>query len=113
MPRFEFDGERDRFAAKVGYRCNGTRIAGPPRIADEMLASKRQPDECLDIARVASERGKEPLLCLGAEFGAQLSLECRPGAGEALIDPELRIRGDGGAAARLVQEQDLKRCGSC
>ena len=50
MPWFEFDGERDRFAAKVGYRCNGTRIAAPPRVADEMLASNRQPDECLDIA---------------------------------------------------------------
>ena len=111
MPRFEFDGERDRFAAKVGYRCNGTRIAGPPRIADEMLASKRQPDECLDIARVASERGKEPSLSLGAEVGTQVSLECLHGVGETFVDPKLRIRVDRGAAARLVHKQDMKHSG--
>ena len=76
-----------------------------------MLASERQTEECLDIARIASERGKEPLLCLGAEFSTHLTLECRLGAGETLIDPKLRIRGDGGAAARLVQEQDVKHSG--
>jgi len=64
-PWFEFESQRDRRAAKVRCRRCGTRIA-PPRTTDEMLASKRQTDECLDIARVASERGKEPFLSLSA-----------------------------------------------
>ena len=64
-PWFEFESQRDRRAAKVRCRRGGTRIA-PPRITDKMLASKRQTDECLDIARVASERGKEPFLSLSA-----------------------------------------------
>jgi len=76
-----------------------------------MLASERQTEECLDIARIASERGKEPLLSLDAEFGAQVSLECIHGVGEAFVDPKLRIRVDRGAAARLVHEQDMKRSG--
>ena len=76
-----------------------------------MLASKRQTDERLDIARVASQRGKEPLLSLGAEFGAQFSFECRRGVVETFVDPKLCIRVDRGAATRLVQKQDMKHSG--
>src|SRR6516165_10027425 len=101
MPRFEFEGHRNRLAAKVGCRGGGTRIT-PPRAAGEMLARKRQTDECLDIARVASERGKEPFLSFGAEVGAKFSFECCVGAGETLSDPKLGIQGRGGAAARLL-----------
>src|SRR5271165_2636427 len=86
------------------------RIA-PPRIADEILASAPQTDECLDIPRIASECGKEPLLRLGTELGPQLSLERRLGAGETLVDPSLRPRRDGGAAARPLQEQHVKLAG--
>ena len=68
MSRLEFEGDRDRFAAQVRCRC-GTKRITPARIADEMLASKRHTNECLDIARVSGEGGKEPLLGLGAEFG--------------------------------------------
>src|SRR5215472_12358968 len=93
MPRFEFEGECDYLAAKIRCRRGGTWIA-PPRITDEMLASKRQTDECLDIARVVSERGKEPFLSLGAEVGAKLLLECRVGAGKTLVSPKLGIRCD-------------------
>ena len=107
MSRLEFEGDRDRFAAQIGRRCGSTRIA-PPRIANQMLAGNRKTNERFDIARVASERSKEPLLSLDTELGAQFSLECRPRAGETLADPKLRIRGEGGAAARLMQNQDVK-----
>src|SRR5215470_11678112 len=100
MPRCEFEGDRNRLAAKVGCRCGGTRIT-PPRAAGEMLARKRHTDECLDIARVASERGKESFLSFGAEVGAKFSFKCRVGSGETLSDPKLRIQGHGHAAARL------------
>ena len=76
MPRCEFEGDRNRLAAKIGCRRGSSRIT-PPRAAGEMLARKRQTDECLDIARVASERGKEPFLSFGAEVGAKFSFKCR------------------------------------
>src|SRR5215470_3535730 len=110
MPRFEFEGDRNRLAAKVGCRRGGTRIT-PPRTAGEMLARKRHTDECLDIARVASERAKEPFLGFCAEVGAKFSLKCCVGAGETLNDPKLCIRGDERAAARLVYDQHMKHSG--
>jgi hypothetical protein len=76
-----------------------------------MLASNRETDECVDIARIASERCKEPLLGLDAELGAQFSLDCGPSAGKTLVDAKLPIRGDRGTAACLVQNQDVKRPG--
>src|SRR5215472_351304 len=107
MPRFEFEGDRNRLAAKVGCRCGGTRIT-PPRTAGEMLARKRHTDECLDIARVASERAKEPFLGFGAEVGTKFPLKCSVGAGETLSDAKLCIRSDGRAAARLMYNQHMK-----
>src|SRR6516165_8649119 len=110
MPRFELEGDRNRLAAKVGCRCGGTRIT-PPRAAGEMLARKRQTHECLDIARVASERGKEPFLSFGAEVGAKFSFKCRVGSGETLSHPKLCIRGHRRTAARLMHNQHMKHSG--
>jgi hypothetical protein len=75
------------------------------------LASARQTDQRLDIARVARQHGEKPLLGLGAQFGPQLPLEGRVRAGQTLIDPELGIGGDRGAAAGLLQEQHVQLAG--
>jgi hypothetical protein len=51
------------------------------------------------------------LLGLGAQFGPQLALEGRLGAGETLVDPELGIGGGRGAAAGLLQQQHVQLAG--
>jgi len=107
VPRFAFECKRDRLAAKVGCRCGGARIS-PPGIADEMLASARDTKERIEIAWIASKRGKKSFLSLGAEVGAQLSREDCLGPRKTLVETKLRLRCDAGAAARFLQEQRIK-----
>jgi hypothetical protein len=110
MLRLKFEGYGDRLAAEIGGRCAGTRIA-PPGIADEILARAGQTDESLDIVRVLSECSQKPLLCRGTKLGPHHPPERSLGTGETLVGPQSYTQPDKSAAARLKEEQDMKRSG--
>jgi hypothetical protein len=103
-----FQCDLDCFAAEIGRCGGGTRVA-PPRIADQVLASARQANEGLDVPRVASKRGEKPLLCVGADFGAQFTFEYSIAADETFVGVKLWIRADRGTAGRLLDQQHVQR----
>ena len=55
VPRGDRECDRRRLAAQIGGGRHDPRL-GPPRIADEMLASYRQTGQSLDITWIARQR---------------------------------------------------------
>src|SRR6516162_4911540 len=83
----------------------------PPRVADQMLAGDGQTGERVDIARVVSQRGEEPALCLGRQLGRDPALDRDHRPGKTLVEAEVTAECCCSMAARLLQGEEMKLSG--
>src|SRR6202022_4827319 len=107
VPGGQGEPDRHRLSAEVGGGGGGLWIS-PPGVAHKLLTGARQADQRLSVARVPRQRGEKPALPLGRMLGAIGAAERRFGARQALIDAKLGSGSDGGAAAGLLQGQDVQ-----
>src|SRR4029077_2585184 len=107
---FEFQGEGDRLTPEVGC-CGAFPLIAPPRVADQALAGERNTGKRLDIVRFTSESRDKPSLRLGSKLGLHPSPECSLSVRETFSNVKSRAQSGKRAAARLVQEQNVKHLG--
>ena len=110
VPRGDRKRDRRRLATQVGGGRHDPRL-GPPRVADEMLTSYRQPCQRLDIARIARQRCQVPTLRLGRQLRAHALLQRVRRPRQRFGDPVLHACVEKGASARRLEQQYMKLSG--